>query len=82
LLYALHLAPQGIDLVRLFPRTGTNNIAVTIRLFHRGVNETLGISPDYRGELDTEQLERAISQLETIADRTNTLIQNARGGQQ
>lgn len=81
MLHALHLAPQAVDLVRLFPGQGTNNLGVAVRLLHRGINDFLGIAPNSRAELETEQIERAMPQLDAIADAVQEQVEQSRRGE-
>ena len=78
MLHAFRVAPQAVDLVRLFPGIGTNNMGVAIHLLHRAVNEELGIPPDNRAELDMEQLDLALSSLDNIADRVEEQVREVR----
>lgn len=57
---------------RVAVKSGTgaaNDLAAVIALLHREVNSLLGIGPKERRDLSIEELERAIGELDSLADR-------------
>jgi superfamily II DNA or RNA helicase len=70
LLAELGLAVTGMDLPKLFPRSGTiNNLAAAIVLLNNEVWDYLGVGPNERDLLDVEPLRRAHDNMDEIIDR-------------
>jgi hypothetical protein len=70
---------MGFDLPRLFASTGaTNNLAAAIVLLNQAVIEFLGVGPDERDALTTEQLKQAHDRMDEIIDRIATTVRGRR----
>jgi DNA repair protein RadD len=65
---ALGQRQQGQRIAALGGTGASNNLAAVIVLRNRAVNEFLDIEEDSRRDLSVEKLERAIAELDNLAD--------------
>jgi hypothetical protein len=81
LLNELKLTVVGMELPRLYPRTGTtNNIAASIVLLNLEIQEYLGAGSDERDLLTTEQLVNAHDNIDKVIDSLAVKVRAKRGG--
>jgi hypothetical protein len=73
---------QGRDIAKALPGAGpmSSNAQYVTRLLNREVNNELGIGSGERGELSSEQAERALEQLDALGDRVRDRIIEAIDG--
>lgn len=76
---ALGQRPGGMAVTLLGGTGSANNLAAVIVMLNRAVNEFLGIGGGERRDLSTEELERAITALDEIADRVQADIRQRLG---
>lgn len=73
---------QGRDIAKALPGAGplSPNAQYVTRLLNREINAFLGIKSKQRGELSSEQAERALDELDALADRVRDRIIDALDG--
>lgn len=76
------LSRQGRDVAKAIPGGGppSPNVQYVTRLLNHEVNEFLGIKSKQRGELSSEQAERALDELDRLGDRVRDRILEAIDG--
>ena len=77
------LPRQGRDVAKAVPGAGpmSPNAQYVTRLLNREVNSFLGIKSNQRGDLSSEQAERALDELDQLGDRVRDRIIEAIGGE-
>lgn len=77
------LSRQGRDVAKAVPGAGpmSPNAQYVTRLLNREVNSFLGIKSNQRGDLSSEQAERALDELDQLGDRVRDRIIEAIGGE-
>jgi hypothetical protein len=73
---------QGRDVAKAVPGAGplASNTQYVTRLLNREINDFLGIKSHQRGELSSEQAERALKELDRLGDRVRDRIIEALDG--
>lgn len=76
------LSRQGRDVAKALPGAGpmSSNVQYVTRLLNREINNLLGIKSKQRGELSSEQAERALDELDELGDRVRDRILEALDG--
>jgi DNA repair protein RadD len=76
------LSRQGREAARALPGAGppSANVQYVTRLLNREINDFLGIKSKQRGELSSEQAERALDGLDELGDRVRDRLLDTIGG--
>lgn len=72
----LDLRHQGGDLIKHFPRAGTSNMAILIRLVQAAQNKTMNISSGEREQASAEQFRTALNASADITDQLTSLVRS------